>query len=52
MVNGLLHKVDVRINKQGQKHVPAHQISVEKLSELFVQQYSHDFPENGFEEKK
>ena len=52
VVNGLLHNEDACINQQGQKHVHSHRTSVEKLSELLIQQYNHDFPEKGFEEKK
>lgn len=51
VVNGLLHVTDAH-NSQHQRHVYAHRISVDKISELLTQQYNHDFPEKGFEEKK
>ncbi|KAL7843912.1 hypothetical protein SRHO_G00224510 [Serrasalmus rhombeus] len=49
VVSGLLHDEHICLNKHGKPYVCSHQISVERVSELLVQQFNHDFPESAYE---
>ncbi|KAL7877734.1 hypothetical protein SRHO_G00043770 [Serrasalmus rhombeus] len=49
VVSGLLHDEHVCLNKHGKPYVCSHRISVERVSELLVQQFNHDFPESAYE---
>lgn len=52
VVSGLLHDENTGLNKQGKPYVYSHQIFVETVRDLLVQQYNHDFRESAYEKEE
>ncbi len=51
VVNGPLHSCS-SMNETGLISVTANRISMEKIKDLLIRQYNHDFPEKEYEEKR